>query len=432
MDRLHSELSQTEEMIRIIEGNTAELRAHMEATPVVASPAATGGGVVGGVDPTLVRELEDTISALQKEKAAFINQVKSLEADKSSLTTLLENIRNERRTDVMARMEDEIEALHEEVASHLENIAALKTDRTKNATKLAELKERAEAAEAELKERDEAEQRALSKEEETALLKSQVTKQREEIVMKKKAATAGWDAAAEADEKLDTQVEKAYKKGLSEGKKIATSDTQALHDGIEAKERRIVELLEKSAMAERLSQDALEQRDAALQQAAEAVAALSEARTQAAAKEVQGSGGRGGGGQMRSDEADAAMEELEYAADKAKEELEEARESLNEAQEEVVSLSEELERLQEELHVTHKKMAILEKIAASSGAGAAASVPVSSTSSYADASDGNVLDELIAQVRDAIEKVQPEASVSLCTSTHVSLSLVMYYYMSSF
>jgi uncharacterized metal-binding protein YceD (DUF177 family) len=36
---------------------------------------------------------------------------------------------------------------------------------------------------------------------EKVLLKGQITKQREQIILKAKAATAGWDAAAQSDER---------------------------------------------------------------------------------------------------------------------------------------------------------------------------------------------------------------------------------------
>lgn len=43
--------------------------------------------------------------------------------------------------------------------------------------------------------------RGLDAKDEKVLLKGQITKQREQIILKAKAATAGWDAAAQSDER---------------------------------------------------------------------------------------------------------------------------------------------------------------------------------------------------------------------------------------
>ena len=79
--------------------------------------------------------------------------------------------------------------------------------------KLTELRDRTERAEGELKARDEMEIKKLSPTDVQTELKKQVVKQRQEIVNKEKTATAGWDAASEATEKLDKDVDKAYRRG---------------------------------------------------------------------------------------------------------------------------------------------------------------------------------------------------------------------------
>jgi hypothetical protein len=147
---------------------------------------------------------------------------------------------------------------------------------------------------------------------EKVLLKGQITKQREQIILKAKAATAGWDAAAQSDERyvrilckaevavvqcilvcgpvptlslklqtrlprntsfvskcdvvwwdalidnrpfslcrLDVEVERAFKKGFAEERQKHIDDMKALNAAIEVKETRITELLVAMAAMEK-------------------------------------------------------------------------------------------------------------------------------------------------------------------------------------
>jgi hypothetical protein len=46
--------------------------------------------------------------------------------------------------------------------------------------------------------------------------------------LKTAAATAGWNAVADLDEKLEVQVERAYRRGVDETKKTLANDTKDL------------------------------------------------------------------------------------------------------------------------------------------------------------------------------------------------------------
>jgi len=82
-----------------------------------------------------------------------------------------------------------------------DKLAHLTAEKQKNEARIVELSGRAEAAETELRERDARELAQLSTNEEKQALKTQIAKQRDQITLKAKAATAGWDAAATSDER---------------------------------------------------------------------------------------------------------------------------------------------------------------------------------------------------------------------------------------
>ena len=110
-------------------------------------------------------------------------------------------------------------------------------------SKISELEGRTERAEGELKLRDVREKDKTSPESENAKLKAQIAKQREEIVLKSKAATAGWDAAASADERLDLDVERAYRRGTDESSLQHVQDMKDMNKSLESKETKITDML---------------------------------------------------------------------------------------------------------------------------------------------------------------------------------------------
>merc|ERR1712159_657330 len=96
------------------------------------------------------------------------------------------------------------------------SMAELKVDNDKSKAKIEQLQDRVKAAEEAIKVREEAD--SIGGDEAAEKLKQQLKKQRQDIITKTAAATSGWNAAADADEKLTTEVEKAYKKGCDETK----------------------------------------------------------------------------------------------------------------------------------------------------------------------------------------------------------------------
>lgn len=57
--------------------------------------------------------------------------------------------------------------------------------------------------------------------------------------LQSKAATAGWDAAASSDEKVDMEVKKAYRKGQADERELHKRDMDDIHAALEKKENRL-------------------------------------------------------------------------------------------------------------------------------------------------------------------------------------------------
>mmetsp|Transcript_16795 Transcript_16795/g.25247 ORF Transcript_16795/g.25247 Transcript_16795/m.25247 type:complete len:1631 (-) Transcript_16795:170-5062(-) len=332
---------------------------------------------------TIVEDLKATISQLEADNVATREANAALEADKSRLSVLLDSIRHEKRTDVIARLEGESDDLRKENETLQDTISSMKTERIKMETKMKELAERVEEAEAELKERDERDTKQASVDEELIAVKTQVSKQRNQIVMKSKAATAGWDAAADAEEKLEIEIERSYNKGLAEGKKIVNIDMKSLNEAIEVKEKRITELIEQCAEAERRASGLAEELEKEKQRPAAVVSAD---------RGASSSQGEKGGSVAVDSGYVGEAEDVNYELEG---ELERAKDSLDEAQEEIVTLSEQIEDLKSSLEFAEKKIAILEQIVESSG---------DKQGATAIHLPGNSLDSVLDQMRSAIER----------------------------
>lgn len=139
-----------------------------------------------------IEGLEDKIYQLQQDlEVTFSANAKGAE-DNLLLTEQLAALIKEKRTDIVKRYEEEIATLRAEGATLQSSLTELKAFKARNEKKIAELNERAELAEGELKTRDANEQKGLNPKDEKTALKLQVGKQRDDIVMKAKAATAGW------------------------------------------------------------------------------------------------------------------------------------------------------------------------------------------------------------------------------------------------
>ena len=204
--------------------------------------------------------------------------------------------------------------------------------------RISELKDRAERAELELKERDVSEQKGLSPSDERAALKTQVGKQRDDIVLKAKAATAGWNAAASADERLDLDVDKAYRRGKEENRSQHVLDMKNLNESLGVKETRITDLLVEANTMEKRLKEAEEKEVIAVELARVARQETIEAIATFAAGDV------GGGGGASETEVDTI------------------RDALDAAQEEVVLLSEKCDGLSSALTIARQKGSLLEQL----------------------------------------------------------------------
>jgi len=297
-------------------------------------------------DSATIDQLDDQILNVKSQYEKTSMELTALLREKELLTVQLDALIKEKRTDVVKRFEEEIEDLRN-LKSELEvRVTELLTDKKKGESKIEELKGRAEMAEQELRDRDARELAAakLPATDEKALLRGQLSKQRDQIILKSKAATAGWDAAASSDEKVDVEAKMAYKKGQADERALHKNDMIELNAALEKKENRITELLLNVAEMQAKQQElklSEEQMKAKMDQMAADVADT--------IASLSASGGGGSGS---------------YVSDK---ELDQARESLDLAQDELVALAEAKEALQAELESQRKICDMLRQLALNSG-----------------------------------------------------------------
>jgi hypothetical protein len=299
-------------------------------------------------DVQTIEQLDDELFKMKQTYDNMMGENARLEMDKQLLTSEVKLLVETKRTDIVKKYEEQIEQLHLNESELKEKIANLTAEKLKNEVKITEFKNRADAAEIELRERDEREQKLLDPKDEKALLKGQIIKQRNDIILKGKAATAGWDAAADADERLDNEVERAYKKGLNLERDSHKESMKALNQAIENKENRITELLLSISEMERK----ILQRDETVKQIkAENDSLKLEVADTIVTLSQLGMGATGGGeGSVSNAELDAVKEQLDNA------------------QEELVTLIERCERLEQELVVSRKKNRVYEQLATITGA----------------------------------------------------------------
>jgi hypothetical protein len=344
----------------------------------------------------IVEKLEDNLYAVREQLTNLEAEHKVLVGQKSILQRELDELIQAKRTDVIKRMEDDIKRLSDSEAELSGKVTSLTTEKLKMETRVKELRERAEKAEQELRDRDARELAALNPLDEKAIINKELQKQRDTAIQKAKAATAGWDAAANADEKLDLEVQKSYQKGIKEERERHANDLVSINKALEAKEQRITDLLVSVAeMEKKMHENDIEKEkmrvamDNMKLEVADAIAAIDIV----ANANNKGEGGESGGmGSIGPSEA----------------ELDAAREQLDLAQEELVSLQERCDRLESELELARKKNRIFEKYAAVTGLGDISSGGNGGDggmkgSSGSDYSKYN-LDEAISEVRKAINK----------------------------
>lgn len=334
---------------------------------------------------------EEALDALEAQNyqlqvdIATANEAKMVANEEvAEVRVQMDALLKEKRTDVVLRFEKEIKDLTAKNAELNEFVLNMNTQKTKGDTKLAEYKERAEKAEAELKAKEEQAIKALAPHDEKAILTVKVQKQREEIVMKSKAATAGWDAAADADERAEKDIDAAFQRGKEEANKTRLADMAAINNAVEEKEIRITELVMELSQANK--------------KVVELEIAVEDANAQAA---------QGGGGVMNMFDADTG--EIGVSS----EELNEVREELDAAQEEVVQLTDKLDAATAQLTVYEEKMQvyrdIIAELKAGGGGGAAVAssasgmLPTASTASLGGGGGGSAaLTSCTAKIKKAI------------------------------
>ena len=314
-------------------------------------------------DENIIEQLEDELYLVRQNCQKLEADCQRLEKENNFAQTQLADLIKEKRTDVVKRFEEDIARLEKQILGNEEQIAILKADKVKNDVRVEELKSRAETAEAELRDRDKRELEATNPNDEKNILKGQINKQRDAIILKSKAATAGWDAAANADEKLETEVHRAYKKGAQEERELHKNDMAALNAAIEVKENRITELMVSIGEMERKvfnSDNEMakmkEQVEAMKVEVADSIASLGSMMAMGAAN--------GGDG--------------EIVLGPTQQELDSAREELDAAQEELVNLMERNEKLESDLEIARKKNRIYDRLVAAGGlspAGTAGTAP---------------------------------------------------------
>jgi hypothetical protein len=319
-------------------------------------------------DLAFIEQLEDKLAEYKDSIATLKESNKRLEDDKQFIQHQLDNMTKEKRTDLVKRLEEEIEAFKKLSATQAADLIYLRTEKQKALTRNKELQDRVNAAEKEIKDRDAVELAKLNERDEKHQLKTQIVKQRDEIVMKAKAATAGWDAAASSDGRLDNEVEKAYQRGIAEGRQQHNDDMLSLNLAIEKKEERLTELVvqlnsfeAKVREAELAAVKYRQEMEDAKQETADTVlmfTQFNEARrgklTTTETKEsvdLQAEGSRLAGG-----------EEDEPAIGPSSKEYESLKEILDQSQEEVLELADKVDTLQEKLNLCEQRTNVMEQL----------------------------------------------------------------------
>lgn len=334
-------------------------------------------------DIATIEHLEDEIFEMKQELQNLHSERENIESEKQILQQQVESLINTKRTDIVKKYMEDIESLNQLKKDQSEEIVSLKTEKLKLDTKLKEFTDRVTAAEKELKDRDTAELAKLSTAEEKAQLKTTINKQRADLIMKTKAVTAGWDAAADADEKLEIQVERAYNKGFSEGQGEHDAVMASLNNSIEEKENKLTEMLVsihamefKVRESEKLQLQYQQEMEQVKQEAADTVLLFSS---------MAGSNSEGGVSAMSLGPSESEFEAV--------------KDMLETAQDEVVDLTEQAEKLQNKVYLCEQQISIYEQLLSSTKMHEqqAPSHPVAAVNT-------NFLPEIITAVKAAISK----------------------------
>ncbi len=191
----------------------------------------------------LIDGYEERLHDAAQEIAALFAEKNKLMEDKAIVSQQLQELILEKRTDVIKRLQDQVSSLEEQNYQITLSLANLKAVNTKleNASKEAEW--RCQSLENEVRERDRIELENLGEANEKHALKSLINKQRDDLALKSKVATSGWDALASMEEKVESEVAKAYRLGQEEIKNTNKTDFKAIMESLEVKESRITQLM---------------------------------------------------------------------------------------------------------------------------------------------------------------------------------------------
>ena len=328
----------------------------------------------------IIESLEDTIYQVKTDLDESTHKQSILQDDKDFIQNQLNAMIKEKRSDVLKRLTDETEKMHEELSKKTEELIMMTTEKTNVDSKVTELNTRIKVAEEELNARDTVEQEKLGIDNEKVQLRTQIAKQRTDVANKTKSATAGWNAAATADEEKDIAIQKAFKEGYDEAKNTIKFDEKSLHAAIEEKEVRVTELLVQVQEFEGKFRDAQKAVEEAQQAADEARLEANDAIASF------------GGGDDMSDMVNVS-------------EFDKVRDELDEAQSEVVTLRDTINEMTEEAKVSAQTITVYEQLR--SIAPAPSNTPsknVSSKNIAAAAKSPKSLSEILSSAKSAIIK----------------------------
>ena len=315
------------------------------------------------VDDSVVQRLDEEVLRVSMELQEREKQLKQAESDLELVRRQLNEVVQEKRTDVMLKKEEELSSLRSQLLVMSQQHIELEAEKKRSDLKTLELTDRVTRAEQELRDKD----RRDANPSDTDLL---IRRQREDIILKSQAATSGWNAAAVADERVDKEVLVAFEKGREEERQQHLLVMEELNKAVELKENRIGELLEEKHLLEIQSL----QRERDLQQRAMDMDKL-QVEMQETISAIS-SGNLLGGGDDNSDE------------------VVELKSALDEAQEELVKEVERSGNLQKQLDVVNRKIQLMEQLLSS---------PPSTSNASAEAPPPD-LQDLIANVKKAIVK----------------------------
>lgn len=190
-----------------------------------------------------IEKLEDRILELQSVNSDLHDATAKAGKESEAVKEHLAELQKMRYSDYVQKMKDELNELEEKNLDLSIQISSDKGEIRRIEMKLQEMTDRTSAAEKELVRRDEIDKAKCSPGEEMYKLKSDLAAQRNELIAKTKAVTAGWEAAAVAEDKLEEERERAFKKGSDEARKKAALSMSKFTTDIETRDENITNMM---------------------------------------------------------------------------------------------------------------------------------------------------------------------------------------------